>query len=301
MGFSRVKQMLAKTAIRLWPTDAGMYRLLKFAPCVDPVQSLVTLRLRGFPLTLTVDPTTYMGKHIYYRGIYEEAAVALLKRFLCEKMTFVDVGANVGLYSVVAAHLIGKEGRVIAVEPQPEVVALLEHNSRINSLVNVTIHSLALAASSGTSLLHQVSRTNTGQATLRVLQEEKTFGEPVPVQTTNLRRLLSESGLNSVDGMKIDVEGAEMTVLEGYDWSKMAHPAFIFIECIEEHLRRFDSSCAEMIAFFTQRDYQFACRYRGKWRSVKNEREFAKSGRSSDCVAVLRETHAWRVLEEIIR
>jgi len=121
--------------------------------------------------------------------------------------TFVDLGANVGVYSLFVATLAGREGRVLAVEPQPEIYRRLAFNVATNDLGTIRTLQCAVADRDG-SLDLFIDRGNRGQSSIAM----KT-GERVTVPCRTLESVLAETGFSRVDALKIDIEGAEDTVL----------------------------------------------------------------------------------------
>jgi FkbM family methyltransferase len=186
-------------------------------------------------------------------------------------MTFVDVGANAGLYTVIAAHVAGPSGHVLAIEPQPQLRALLERNLRLNRLSNVSIETIAVGRGSGKGRLYQVSSTNDGEATLRPSAEASSFDAPsLEVRIDTLSALVAKRGLPDVDGMKVDVEGGELDVLQGFeDQLASRPPRFIFYEGIDRHLARFSARLAELHGLFWTHGYTvYRLRY-GGWHRVR--------------------------------
>lgn len=81
-------------------------------------------------------------------------------------MIFLDVGANIGLHTIVAANRIGNTGKVISIEPQQKVSKLLMNNVKLNNLENVSIFQCALGNKKTKMELYQINNNNDGQATL---------------------------------------------------------------------------------------------------------------------------------------
>jgi FkbM family methyltransferase len=129
------------------------------------------------------------------------------QRILGPGDVFVDVGANIGLYAVVAAE---QGARVIAVEPQPAAVAQLERNLAINGF-SAHVHRVALADRAGEMVL---SGRDGNQMAL-VVDSAAVGGVSVHTETVRVTTLDDLVGEQPVAGLKIDVEGAERLVLEG--------------------------------------------------------------------------------------
>jgi FkbM family methyltransferase len=244
-----------------------------------PPEDIVIRRLRGYPLSLKFKSATYQGRFLYYRGIYEERVIRELAKRLSPSMTFVDVGANVGLYTVIAGHLLSR-GRVIAIEPQPDLCSILRENVALNQLSNVKVHECALGQESHRADLFQVSRTNDGQATLKP-GGGQTFGS-IAVSVRAPKEIID----GPIQGMKIDVEGGELDVLRGFaDVFQRGVPSFIFLECIEAHLQRFGDSTEDLLEFLRDFGFSVRCLYRWRWREIRSISDHARYGFSPDLLA----------------
>lgn len=144
---------------------------------------------------------------------YEEETVRLFERLLEPGMRVVDVGAHVGFFTLIAARLVGPAGRVYAFEPEPLNYALLSINIQRNGYSNVLAVQKALTNSCGPHELF-VSSLDNGSHSLyrgRGRQGKKTLR----IETTTLDAFLATQEWPRVGLVKIDVEGAEISVLEG--------------------------------------------------------------------------------------
>ena len=125
-----------------------------------------------------------------------------------------DIGAHHGLYTILASKAVGAEGCVYAFEPSPRERALLKRNLGLNRAKNVKIHSVALGRESGKATLHLVDGTEDGCNSLRA-PNVKQPTIPVEVQVQPLDDFLRHVGIEGIDFAKLDVEGAELSVLQG--------------------------------------------------------------------------------------
>lgn len=125
--------------------------------------------------------------------------------------TFIDIGANAGLYSLVAAKAGGRAARVIAVEPQDEMRRRLAYNARTNGLDNIEISGVALADYEGESVMRLVGDNRGG--TQLVAGQAGSASHAHALRVTMLATLLAEMRVAKLDVMKIDVEGGELAIL----------------------------------------------------------------------------------------
>lgn len=142
-------------------------------------------------------------------GVWQRPITAFLINYLKEGDVFVDVGANIGYFSVYAGLCVGDSGRVHAIEPDPDNAALLAANLELNGLSNAKVHRTAVADFTGEATLYQ-GEFNAGAHSL-VQKDGLGPGAEVPV--TTLDRLLADEP--KVKLLKIDVQGAEISVLRG--------------------------------------------------------------------------------------
>jgi FkbM family methyltransferase len=124
-------------------------------------------------------------------------------------MVVFDVGANVGYFSMIASQLVGQSGRIISVEPDPRVAEVLRKNIGVNGLYNATVVEAAAYNS-----CCEVSLGCAPATSWSGLYYERTT-KRIAVRALTLDSLLVQLGLDRVDFVKIDVEGAENVVLEG--------------------------------------------------------------------------------------
>jgi len=142
-----------------------------------------------------------------------EPELAALGRFLAPGGVFVDAGANIGLFTLMAAAIVGPGGRVLAVEPGRESLARLDANLALNHLPQVQVIRAALAAEPGTARLFHVQLGDDPQAYSLLPEAAATESEAVPVTTLDL--LAAQQGLARLDCFKLDVEGAEPMIIAG--------------------------------------------------------------------------------------
>lgn len=163
---------------------------------------------------------------------YDVAEFAWLRNNLDDNSVFVDVGGNVGLYSLVAAHN-NPTTQVIAVEPNAALTERLRFNAASNKLI-VTVCETALSDYDGSGKL-DTSAKQSGQNQLATDANNTQTGNDVNV--TTLPALMHAQGIEHIDVLKIDIEGHEHRVLKYFFEHAPAtlHPARIIIEHVHDH------------------------------------------------------------------
>lgn len=140
----------------------------------------------------------------------------VMKEVLRPGSTFIDVGANAGMYSFWAAHCMDGNGKILAVEPDPEMCRRLNYNIRTNSLSCIEICPLAISDYEGKANLN-VNPEQRGTNTLeRDSCNTSKRQVQISVEALPLLSLLSRASINKVDVLKLDIEGHEPKVLKHF-------------------------------------------------------------------------------------
>jgi FkbM family methyltransferase len=144
---------------------------------------------------------------------------------------FIDIGANVGLFSLFVAARAGPGAVILAFEPEPENVRRLQFNIDVNSGLPIRVFPIALAEKEGSILLQVDSRDRGGTRTLRADEGVEPAGTS-RVRCRPLLDVLMEQGLRSIDALKIDVEGFEDVILAPFfrDAPRSLWPRLLIIE-----------------------------------------------------------------------
>ncbi|NJK62833.1 MAG: FkbM family methyltransferase [Synechococcaceae cyanobacterium SM2_3_1] len=157
----------------------------------------------------------YIQRSIYYLGYWEIRETRLLRKILRPGDTFVDVGANIGWFSILAAQLVQEQGQVLAFEPSEVLCGLIRRNIEVNGLKNIQLEKLALSNRSGRAQLIFPSAINQGAATLRPVDSETSALPSEEIETIRFDEYDWPQQPDSIRLLKIDTEGAEPLVLEG--------------------------------------------------------------------------------------
>jgi FkbM family methyltransferase len=169
-------------------------------------------------------PVDLMGG---YRLLKPAAPLPIIGALCKPGDTFVDVGANIGNWTLEAARFVGPQGRVLAIEPVPHMAEALRKTARANRLGHVAVAEVALAETAGTRSF-SVERGNTGGSRLGTMSGDV---QGITVRTAPLDAVVEEQGLQRLDVLKIDVEGFEAEVLAGAAQSLARFRPAIYMEC----------------------------------------------------------------------
>ena len=148
--------------------------------------------------------------YVFHFGVWEPEISHLVGRILKPGDVFVDIGANVGYDSLLGSTLVGTQGQVIAIEASPTTFAKLKENIALNKSTNIRAVNVAVSDRVGTLDLFDVSERNCGAATTLAGRGGKLIAS---VDALPLAQILTPTELRSVRLIKIDVEGAEPTIL----------------------------------------------------------------------------------------
>ncbi len=161
-----------------------------------------------------------------------DSVLRALRPYVAEDARCFDVGANIGLHSLGLSTLAPK-GRVFAFEPAPGSVDFLKTNLRRNRGDNVKVFATAIADHEGTVSFHDVPFFTAGSFTADEegwLQSDAVGSNLVRVPCTTLDAFVEDHAVDRVDVIKIDVEGAELAVLEGAIRTLAAHKPLVVME-----------------------------------------------------------------------
>lgn len=223
---NRLKTLISHQGFQAHPFTMGL-RCLVWAFYVA-VGRAPAFRLSSHGARIQVPATLrYTSVASYVLRDWCEPELHYLEMFVRPGQTVIDVGANIGLYTLKAASLTGVTGRVIAVEPGEEASRQLRSNLALNDYPQVTVAQLALSDHAGEATLHHIPLGDDPQAYSLLPDGSAETGEPVRIDT--LDALVGRLGLDALHVIKMDVEGAEPLVIAGgQETLQRFHPIVIF-------------------------------------------------------------------------
>lgn len=206
-------------------TYRGLYARLR-------PKETITIAFRGHLLQLDLTDVV-VARSLVTSGEWEQYETLIFSKTVEEGMVVVDIGANIGHYTLEAARRVGKTGKVFAFEPEPHNFSLLCRNIEANGYQNVVPVQMALSNRTGAARL-TLSPDNLGG---HHFENSIQNGKAVTVGVTTLDEYLRHE-CRRIDVIKMDAEGAEMGILEGMKGILAANPDLIlFTEFYPEAMR----------------------------------------------------------------
>ena len=213
-----------------------------------------TCAMSVFGSRFRIDTYSLVQRYIYYFGIWEPHLTRWIQSRLKPGDVFVDIGANVGYFTLLASRLVGPEGRVLAIEASPEIHAQLQANVAGNDARNVRTVNVAVAEVPGELTLFPgdaLTTTSPAWAELKHLPR----GPSVPALP--LPDILEPSELGRVRFVKIDVEGGEWSVVQGMVGmlERLPPDAEVMVEVTPVAMQAHGKTMDDLVLAFAQRGF----------------------------------------------
>jgi FkbM family methyltransferase len=227
--------------------------------------------------------------------LWKNASTRVLDLTLREDMTFVDVGAHVGVHTLYAARRVGSSGTVFAFEPTPKVFEFLKRSIHLNGLDKVCrCINIAVASTEGMATFHMSRRSGDNSLYGLAGAEEEAA---IEVRTASLDKLLQET--KRVDVVKIGVQGAELDVLDGMQQVLTDHREILLIvDYAVAHLHPLGIQPSEWFARFFVHGFDVFANdeQANRWLQIPKDRVSQLS--STNVVFVRPETNLWTILKQ---
>jgi FkbM family methyltransferase len=207
-------------------------------------------------ITALVDLGAEVDEVVFVTGSYEPNEMAFVASVLQPGMTALDVGANVGWFTLTMASRVGPQGAVVAFEPSPRERVRLEEEVDRNRLPWVKIRSEALYDTSATLQLHVADLAHCGHNTLGgFIYQGVEEVQSVAIVAARLDELWPSLALTRLDLVKIDVEGSELRVLKGATATLRRYHPTILMEVQPASLHQLGDDVAALQAFLADLGY----------------------------------------------
>lgn len=198
-----------------------------------------------------------IGKRMILQGSYEQSELLAFNKLIRNGDICVDVGGNVGIFSLNFAKACGEQGHVYVIEPMRKNQLVIELATVINGLKNVTVFPYALSDRDGVVTL-EVPSIDGAYAFIKST-EDNNGSVQFSVRCLPLGIFAHEQSIQKIDILKIDVEGAEKLVLDGSMeilLDKSRKPRVVMVELVDEFLGRYGATVADVLSVMARLDYE---------------------------------------------
>jgi FkbM family methyltransferase len=190
-----------------FPPIRAIYRYLYRLLVIEQDTALTVHGSKMFVLPSSYD---FLSQNLLFGEGHEKFETQIFQKLIAEGMTVVDIGANIGYYTLLAAKLVGNRGKVYAFEPEPKNYSVLVRNIEVNGYKNVVPVQKAVFSRAGKLSLH-LGEYSGAHSLYNVYASSTGI---IEIDAVSLDEFLEDKAPR-VNIVKMDVEGAEMTVLMG--------------------------------------------------------------------------------------
>jgi FkbM family methyltransferase len=215
----------------------------QFLELEEPTDLTVTW-LSGIKLRLRMGND--LSECMFVGGCYEPNEMAFINLFLKPGMTFIDIGANEGFFSLFAKSCVGQTGRVIAFEPSPRDYDRLCQNQALNPTLELELHNFGLSDRRHSETLHLAEPRHSGHNTLGNFAYDIEEANRVEIELRTLDDVWLQQSWQSVEMLKIDTEGSELQILRGASQIIKSFRPVVLVEVVPKLLEA-QSASAEAL------------------------------------------------------
>jgi FkbM family methyltransferase len=228
-----------------------LYRMVsKLVPA-----SRLLKHITRYGLEMLVWRNETVGRRLLLTGSYEDEEIKFLDNLVNNGESCLDIGANVGIYSLIFARKVGPSGIVYSFEPVKRNALVIGLAAELNGLENIRVIRSAVSISSGAVSFLEGHDSSYGSIDPSSCVQE---GKGVEVTTTSIGDFVKSYQVTNIDFVKIDVEGAEGLVLEGFIelMSNINYrPKVFMIELVDQFLGAFGHSIGTIVTLMHGHEY----------------------------------------------
>ncbi|MBI2793661.1 MAG: FkbM family methyltransferase [Ignavibacteria bacterium] len=209
-------RLLLKLLCRIYPIERGKFKILNeiYFKYLAPQQDTWVAAKLSYNITMRLNIAEFLQAHIFLFGSYELPTIKFIRSYLTTGDVCFDIGAQIGYLSLAMAVSGNKNVFVYSFEPEPKNLERFSENIRLNSLTNVNLISKAVSNNVDQLKLYMSRDHNAGTHSI-IKDDPNVTEEFVVVDATTIDNIIHEQEIDRLDLVKIDVEGAELEVVEG--------------------------------------------------------------------------------------
>jgi len=251
--------------LRLFPFHRGKGILLRnlVIPLLPPKGAEFVLNVPGDGVVRVGYRETLGWSSLLY-GTFEKEELEFVCRYVRRGESVMDIGANIGLFAVVMGRTVGQDGTVITFDPVPSHIVRLQANLKENGISAEAVYELALGSTNGQMSLKMSD--DTAYASMHEVEHGFGNGNVIQVNVRRLDDVWHERGTPMVSFIKMDVEGAELEVIEGgQEMLAHCHPTMLIEANTTQHLAKLKEALQPLgyrhihPAGFLQHNHLFIC------------------------------------------
>jgi FkbM family methyltransferase len=243
--------------LRDFPVSAGKTRILNLlwrTLAFGEYRRQTTLRQAN--VKLICDLANFLQRHLYFYGSYEEEQCDYWMMLAKHASTIFDVGANVGLYSLLAAAT-NPRARIHSFEPTTEIVEAFMSNIRLNCMRNISVNSSAVGSYTGKGYLRRHKHGEELYDWMNYVVDTAAQSSDPCISVTTLDDYCKQKQIAHIDLLKMDIEGGEYDALIGAKGLLQAQSIrCIFLELVEAHAGRSGHSTVDIKRMLLKAGYQ---------------------------------------------
>ena len=210
-----------------------IFDLIKVYLSLFPVShnNLLPVTINKWNLLIVVDLLDFeIYQHTIPSISNNYSGFMLQEMLLTQGDIFFDIGANHGMFSLYASRLVGQQGRVIAVEPQPRLAKALITSKELNQLEQISIFETAVGNQNGQSTFSIPKRSSGVGSLFKEHTSQSSTTTQISVEMKTLDKVAQETEISQLDLIKVDVEGAEFMVFQGSQSVLLKYKPFLWFE-----------------------------------------------------------------------
>ncbi len=196
----------------------------------------------------------WIQQQIYFLDAFDERGIRFLKNHLKPGDVFLDIGANIGCYTLAASQIVTQTGKVYAFEAISGVFEKLTFNANINKLQNVVLENKAIYSKEDTLTFYVSARENMGMSS--IFRHDTESGQTEMVKAISIDQYVREKNIEKIDIIKIDIEGAEMYALQGMTETLQNMKPLVMMELSDDVLPNTEFSKHDVISFMANMGYE---------------------------------------------
>ena len=223
------------------------------------MNNIVNIQLQNFRFDLCLHEDETLSNRLKEFGYHNYNNIDLLQKFLKPGQHFLDLGANIGWYTVLGSFITGDRGRVYAFEPDKNNFALLEQNCQINNCNNTVLENYIVSDITGTERLYR-NPENFGDHSLGKNTHLRCFNyhteSHCDIKSLRLDQYFDYENFSAIALIKMDTQGSEPKIVRGLEKLLTKHRPTIIMEYSPGHIYDVGNSPFEIFAFIENFRYQ---------------------------------------------